>query len=108
MEMTETTRRLNELWGSLMAEQDGWARQAFFPTCADGWLVGYTTERVHDGPPAIRGKFVAMAYKPVGKGARGGRKTAQSWERVYQRAFVQRKAARARAETMYRQHSQPR
>lgn len=82
-------------------ERTGSARQALW-SCPDGWVVGYTTERVKGGPASIRGKFAAMAYKPVGKGARSG--NASEHVRVYMRGFAKRKTARARAERMYEQH----
>ena len=81
---------------------DGSARQAG-ATAEDGWYLVYTTERVDRGKWA--GKFVAMAYKPVGKGARGGRAKATSWRRVYARAFSKRKDAKARWLDLYADHS---
>lgn len=69
--------------------------------CPDGWVVGYTTSRVERGPDA--GRFVAVAYKPVGKGARSGK--AEKLVMVYERAFSTRKAAKARAEALYGKHS---
>lgn len=71
--------------------------------CPDGWIVGYTTTRVERGPDA--GRFVAVAYKPVGKGARSGR--AEQHVMTYQRAFSTRQAAKARAEALYAQHATP-
>lgn len=81
---------------------DGSARQAMW-TAEDGWLIVYTTERVDRGRWA--GRFVTMAYKPTGKGARSGRGKAENWKRAYARAFSQRKAAKARALDLYREHS---
>lgn len=69
----------------------------------DGWYVIYTTSKVQGGEHD--GRYLTMAYKPVGQGARGGRATAQEWERVYLRAFTTRKAAKARAVALWRQHS---
>lgn len=69
----------------------------------DGWHIVYTTTKVEGGEH--HGRFITMAYKPVGKGARGGRKGAQEWERTYLRAFSTRKAAKVRAVALYRQHS---
>lgn len=69
--------------------------------CPDGWVVGYTTSRVERGPDT--GRFVTVAYKPVGKGARSG--NADQLVMVYERAFSTRKAAKARAEAMYTKHS---
>lgn len=86
-----------------LAFQSGTARQAFFPDCKDGWVICYTTTRVEGGPAAWRGKFLTMAYKPIGKGARSG--NASEWKQVYVRPFVQRKTARARAEKLYQQHN---
>lgn len=78
---------------------DGTARQALWE-CGDGWIVGYTTQRIDGG--RFDGRFAAMAYKPVGKGARSG--NAGEHVRVYFRGFTTRKAARARAERLYEQH----
>ena len=86
-------------------ERAGTAKQTLW-TAPDGWVIGYTTERVTGGPPAIRGKFVCLAYKPVGPGSRSGRGKATEWVRVYQRGFTKRRLARARAEALYHQHSQ--
>lgn len=69
--------------------------------CPDGWVIGYTTSRVARGPDA--GKFVAVAYKPVGPGARSG--TAGQLVMVYERAFTTRKSAKARAEALYAKHT---
>lgn len=71
--------------------------------CEDGWMVSYTTGRVVGGPHA--GKFLIQAFKPVGKGARGGRETAQEWVESYRREFATRKAAKRRAEALYARHS---
>ena len=68
--------------------------------CRDGWVVGYTTSRVVKGPDV--GKFVTVAYKPTGKGARSG--TAERLVMVYERAFSTRKAAKARAVALYDRH----
>lgn len=81
---------------------DGTARQSQWHA-EDGWIIVYTTERVDGGPWA--GRFVTMAYKPLGKGARSGRGKADRWTRVYARPFTQRKAAKARALALYREHS---
>lgn len=67
----------------------------------DGWIIGYTTTRVRGGP--FGGRFAVLAYKPVGPGARTGR--ASCFERVYFRGFATRRAAKARAEQLYRRHS---
>lgn len=84
----------------LLDRMYGVAAQAEW-SCEDGWVVAYTTSRVQYGPHD--GRFLAMAYKPVGKGARTGK--ASRWVRAYQRPFTTRKAARARAERLYYQHS---
>lgn len=88
-----------EEWAAMFAP-DGLARHVNWQ-CGDGWLVGYTTSRIRHG--RNDGKFAAFAYKPRGKGARSGKAT--SFERVYLRAFAKRKTARARAETLYWQHT---
>lgn len=79
---------------------DGYAAQRTW-TAEDGWIVVYTTERVTGGKNA--GRFVTMAYRPRGRGSRTGK--ARQWIRVYLRGFSTRKAAKARAVTLYRQHS---
>lgn len=71
--------------------------------CEDGWVVEYTTTRVLNGP--YEGKFVVSAFKPIGKGSRGGRDTAQMWQNVYRRGFAKRKSAKARAEELYWKHN---
>lgn len=79
---------------------DGSARQRQWHA-EDGWIIVYTTERVDRGRWA--GKFVTMAYRPEGPGARSGK--AERWRRVYARPFVQRAAAKRRAMDLYRAHS---
>lgn len=79
---------------------DGSARQRTW-TAEDGWVVVYTTEPVDRGRWA--GKFVTMAYRPEGPGARTGK--ASRWRRVYARAFSSRKLAKARAMDLYADHS---
>lgn len=85
-----------------MFSPQGTARQQRW-RCEDGWIVGYTTERIkwtrtgqHDG------KFAAFAYKPIGKGARTN---PTEWVQTYVRHFSTRKAARNRATAIYYQHS---
>lgn len=80
--------------------RDGVARIAYW-SAEDGWVIAYTTARVQGGPHD--GRFVTQAFKPVGKGARSG--NASELHQVYRRAFSTRKAAKARAEQLYRQHS---
>jgi hypothetical protein len=77
----------------------GSARQALWE-CGDGWIVGYTTQRITGGP--FDGRFAALAYKPVGKGSRTG--AAHEHVRVYYRGYSKMKLAKARAEAMYQQH----
>ena len=79
---------------------DGSARQRQW-SAEDGWIIVYTTERVDRG--RWGGKFVTMAYRPEGKGSRTG--NAERWRRVYARPFATRKAAKARALALYREHS---
>jgi hypothetical protein len=72
--------------------------------CKDGWRVGYTTGRVsHARHEPYNGKFAAFAYRPVGPGSRSGK--AKEWKMDYFRSYSRRKAARARAEQLYQQHS---
>jgi len=67
----------------------------------DGWIIGYTTTRVRGGP--FGGRFAVLAYKPVGPGART--RKASRFERVYFRGFATRRAAKGRAEQLYRRNS---
>lgn len=69
----------------------------------DGWLISYSTQRIVGG--AYDGKFLVTAHRPKGKGSRSGRGKATYWELAYARPFATRKAAKARALQMYRQHS---
>ena len=96
---------MQEVFVEIERQQRGLARQARWQA-RDGWMIAYTTERVDGGPHD--GKFLTMAYKPVGKGARSGYGAAREWKRVYLRAFSTRKSARARAEALYQQHSRKR
>lgn len=57
-----------------------------------GWMYCWTTERVN-------GKFVAMAYRPEGKGSRTGK--ASQWRMVKEVSFVNRNKAKARARQWY-------
>ena len=98
----ELQAAFNRIFADYMAEKSGSASQTTWE-CEDGWLVAYTTTRVEGGPHD--GKFVTMAYKPIGKGARTN---PAHWERVYIRAFSKRKLARARADHLFYQHSQNR
>ena len=88
-----------EGWAPILMP-DGSARQRQWNT-EDGWLIVYTTERVKGG--RWDGKFVTMAYRPKGPGARTGK--AERWVRVYARPFSSRKAAKARAMDLYADHS---
>jgi hypothetical protein len=74
-----------------------------FYTCEDGWVVYRSTAPALSGKH--EGKYVVAAYKPVGKGARGGRKTAQEWTMVYDRGFRLRRQAKDRAVSIWREHS---
>jgi hypothetical protein len=101
-ELDGVLARINQQYERAMREQDGAARQQMW-TAEDGWVISYTTSRIVGGPHA--GKFLTQAYRPVGEGARGGRGKAQEWVESYRRQFATRKAARARADALYRQHS---
>lgn len=99
---------LEELSAELMRALDrmpsrhGRARHTLWRTCADGWVVGYTTERIVGGEHD--GKYATLVYKPIGRGARGGRKTATQWELVKQQPAATRKLARARGVKLWKQH----
>lgn len=89
-----------EEWARMFA-REGLARHQTW-TAEDGWLIGYTTERIRHGGDN-EGKFAVMAYRPVGKGARSGDPT--EWRRVYFRTFAKRNRAKARAVELYARHS---
>ena len=97
--LEELYRQNPERWAPLLMP-DGSAAQRQW-NAEDGWIIVYTTERVDRGRWA--GKFVTMAYRPEGKGARTGK--AEQWRRVYARAFSARKAAKNRALDLYADHS---
>ena len=99
----DPTGELYRVFAEMELERSGSAKQVFFPDCKDGWYVGYTTTRVEGGPQSWRGKYLAVAFKPTGKGARTGKAT--EWKRVYARPFVKRKSAKARAEQLWHQHN---
>jgi hypothetical protein len=69
----------------------------------DGWQIAYTTTRIDGGQ--YGGRFVVIAHRPRGENARKDGRNAQWWEHAYSRAFSTRKAARARALALFRQHS---
>lgn len=75
-------------------ERARWWRQ-----CKDGWRIAYTTTRAVGGKHD--GKFVVMAYKPYGRGARSD---PHQWELVYHRGFVKRNSARDRSIALWKQH----
>jgi hypothetical protein len=103
MEQTAAGRAILAEFHKQSLERDGGYERSQQWTCEDGWIVEYTTTKVEGGP--LDGKYAVMAYKPYGTGARGGRRTARNWQRVYIRGFVKRKTARARAETLYWKHN---
>lgn len=86
----------------LAASDEGTARFAEWEA-EDGWLVSYTTSRIVGG--VFDGRYLVTAHRPTGTGSRSGRGRAQHWTLAYSRAFATRKAAKARAVTLYRQHS---
>jgi hypothetical protein len=96
----DPTGELSRAFAEMENRRVGTARQAMWQA-RDGWCIAYTTSRIVGGP--YDGRFAVMAYKPVGKGARTGK--ANEWVRVYYRGFSTRKAARARAERLYDQHT---
>lgn len=93
-----------DLYREVFGSRYGEARHAQWE-CADGWIVGYSTERIsHAKHEPYNGKFAAFAYKPIGPGAYSG--NASEWKMTYFRAFAKRKSARARAEQLYWQHQE--
>jgi len=103
LSQTDQGRNILAEFDRITMEHSGGYERSQQWICEDGWIIEWTTTRVESGPHD--GKYAVMAFKPVGKGARGGRKTARSWKRTYIRSFAQRKSARARAEALYWQHS---
>lgn len=104
LSQTDTGRNiLDEFHRAETARVGGYERSQTW-LCEDGYIIEYTTTRVEGGPHD--GKFAVLMFKPVGKGARGGRKTAQAWQRTYIRGFAKRKSARARAEELWEQHNE--
>lgn len=93
MSELDVSAELSRVLDRMERERQGAARQQLW-TAEDRWVIGYTTSRVVGGPHA--GKFVTLAYKPSSD---------DSWALDYQRAFSTRKAAKARAVALYRQHS---
>lgn len=69
----------------------------------DGWLISYSTSRVEGGE--FDGKFVVVAHRPFGENARRDPRNAAGWQHAYSRAFATRKAAKARALVLWRQHN---
>lgn len=96
---TDTGRNILADFERMAAARDGRAAQSQW-RAEDGWLIIYTTSRVVGGPH--HGRFVTQALRPYGKGARTD---PQQWREVYRRAFSTRKAAKARALTLYVKHS---
>lgn len=100
---TDAGRDILEEFHKIALRRDGGYSRSQQWFCEDGWIIEYTTVKVVHGP--LDGKYAVMAFKPYGKGSRGGRKTAQQWKRVYIRGFAKRKDARSRAETLYWRHN---
>ena len=100
LSQTDTGRNILADFDQMARQRDGVAAQQHW-TAEDGWIIGYTTSRMRGGPHD--GKFVTQALKPVGKGARTGK--AVEFHETYRRQFSTRKAARARALALYKQHS---
>lgn len=92
--LARMTAALPSRWGS--------APHTLWRTCRDGWVIGYTTGRIQGGPHD--GRFATLVYRPVGKGSRGGRATAQEWELAKLQPAATRKLARARGVRLFRQH----
>lgn len=83
-----------------LTNPDGLARQQLWQA-RDGWIVGYTTERIRGG--RFAGAFAVLAYRPVGKGSRTGKP--EEWQRVTFSRCATRRRARERAETLYERHN---
>lgn len=66
----------------------------------DGWMFGWTTEKMGDG------KYAAFIRKPIGKGARSGKAT--SFKKVKELHFAKRSTAKKRAEQWMKTHSRSR
>lgn len=105
IDMTLAQDLMAELLGGIhYTSENGSARTARW-TCEDGWICGYTTEKITNSRGAKNdGKFAAIAWKPKYKdGKRSGEVIL--WEIVYFRAFSQRQLAKKRALKMYSDHS---
>lgn len=76
-----------------------------FPTISErATIVAYTTERIRWSAGGRNdGRFGLLVYKPVGKGSRSGK--ADTWELVRFNTYAKRKTAKARATTIYYDHS---
>lgn len=89
--MSEGFNLLDRLFGPL-------PRYRMFRECADGYLVGWTTE-------PIEGHYASMVWRPTGKGSRSGK--AERWSMVGEPVIHRtRKAAKARATRLWFQHEQ--
>jgi hypothetical protein len=62
----------------------------------DGAMFIYTTEKMGDG------KYASAIYQPTGKGSRKGKRFVTSWRITREVHHATRKAAKARALTLYR------
>lgn len=87
----EINRRLREFY----PREPRWR----YWTGPNGWLYGWTTEKMGDG------KYGAVLFKPVGRGARSGKAT--SWEKVKEVHFATRTKAKARAAQWFNRDNKP-
>lgn len=101
-DLSDVNARLAAAFEPIMRDRDGAARQALW-LARDGWIIGYTTSRIVGGGPRFDGRFAVLAYKPTGPGARSGK--AREHVLAVKAPRATRKAARARAEELYRRHN---
>jgi hypothetical protein len=80
----------------LGAIPEGGLRQ--YRRCEDGWIIKRSavpaTGGRHDG------KYVVLAYRPTGRA-----RPPKEWELAYDRGFKLRRAAKLRADELWRAHS---
>lgn len=101
---TETGRNILDRIAESMPSPLGKGDIRYYRTCRDGWTIARSFGRVVGGKH--HGKYLVLAYKPVGPGSRSRnpRRTAAEWALAYSRGFASRKASISRAETLFLQH----
>jgi hypothetical protein len=67
----------------------------------DGWMFGWTVEKLWSPEDSYHGKYQSFVYMPKGKGARTGK--AEEWVLRSVTTHSTRKAAKARALRLFQQ-----